>query len=109
MAKNGQKHHFVSTRNVFLTKKLAKTAKIRIFLDTTLPLNYSKQLSPVSGKVLDKSDVWFQRKCPKTWLLSENGKFLDQKDFGGHLGHMETQLHAKKSKGQGYRTGTDVP
>ena len=36
---------------------MAKTAKIRIFLDTKLPLNDSKQLSKNSGKVLDKSDV----------------------------------------------------
>ena len=36
---------------------MAKTAKTRIFLDTTLPLNDSKQLSQVSDQVLDKSDV----------------------------------------------------
>ena len=46
--------------------KIAKTAKTRIFLDTTLPLNDSKQLSQVSDQVLDKSDVWIRRKCPKT-------------------------------------------
>ena len=58
---------------------MAKTAKTRIFLDTTLPFDDSKHLSPVSDQVLDKSDVWFRRKCPKTWFLSENGQILDQK------------------------------
>ena len=38
----------------------------RIFLDTTLPFNDSKQLSQVSDQVLDKSDVRIRRKCPKT-------------------------------------------
>ena len=43
-----------------------KMAKTRIFPDTTLPLDDTKQLSPVSDQVLDKSDVRFRRKCPKT-------------------------------------------
>ena len=38
--------------------------------------------------------------------------FLAEKNFGGHLSHMETQLHAKNQKkisnGQGCRTGTHV-
>ena len=38
----------------------------RIFLDTTLPFNDSKQLSQVSDQVLDKSDVRIRRKYPKT-------------------------------------------
>ena len=58
---------------------MAKTAKTRIFPDTTLPLDDTKQLSTVSEKVLDKSDAQFQRKCPKTWFLSENGQILDKK------------------------------
>ena len=37
--------------------------------------------------------------------------FSNEKIFGGHLSHLETQLHAKKSKkilnGQCCRTGTD--
>ena len=45
--------------------KMAKMAKTRIFLDTTLPKNDSKQLSQVSDQVLDKSDVRIRRKCPK--------------------------------------------
>ena len=45
--------------------KMAKTAKTRIFPDTTLTFDDSKQLSPVSDQVLDKSDVQFRRKCPK--------------------------------------------
>ena len=58
---------------------MAKTSKTRIFLDTTLPFDDSKQLSQVSDQVLDKSDVRIRRKCPKTWFLSENGQILDQK------------------------------
>ena len=38
-----------------------KMAKTRIFPDTTLPFEDSKQLSPVAGQGLDKSGV---RKCP---------------------------------------------
>ena len=45
---------------------VAQTAKTRIFLDTTLPLDDSKQLSQVSDQVLDKSDVRIRRKCAKT-------------------------------------------
>ena len=56
-------------------KKMKKTAqnhingkngKKRNFPDTTLPFDDSKQLSPVSDQVSDKSDVRFRRKCPKT-------------------------------------------
>ena len=61
----------------FLPKK-AKKAKNRKFPDKKLPFDDSKQLSPVSVQVLDKSDVRFQRKCPKTWFLSKNGQILDQ-------------------------------
>ena len=46
--------------------KMAKTVKTRIFPDTTLALDDSKQLSPVYEQVLDKSEVWIRRKCPKT-------------------------------------------
>ena len=46
--------------------KMAKMAKTRIFPDTTLSFNDSKQLSPVSDQVLDKSDARIQRKCPET-------------------------------------------
>ena len=60
----------------------------------------------------------------KMAILAKNGQiltifghfegqiFFDRKIFGGHLSHMETQLHAKnqkkKSNGQGCRAGTDV-
>ena len=74
-----QKPYNVTTSNVFFYLKMAKTAKTSIYLDTTLPLNDSKQLSQVSDQVLDKSDVQFRRKWPKTWFLSENGQILDQK------------------------------
>ena len=64
---------------MYFWPKMAKTAKTRIFPDTTLPLDDTKQLSPVSDQVLDKSDVRIRRKCPKTWFLSKNGQILDQK------------------------------
>ena len=78
MAKTAQ-NHIMSPQAMYFYLKMAKTAKTRIFPDTTLPFNGSDQLSPVSDKVLDKSDVRFRRKCPKTWFLSENGQILDQK------------------------------
>ena len=39
----------------------------------------SKQLSPISGKVLDKSDVRFQRKRPKTDFWIKMAKFWTKK------------------------------
>ena len=39
--------------------KMAKTGKTRIFPDTTLLFDDSKQFSPVFDQVLDKSDVQF--------------------------------------------------
>ena len=44
---------------------MAKTAKTRIFLDTRLPFDKSKQLSQVSDQVLDKSDVLFKENDQK--------------------------------------------
>ena len=38
--------------------KMAKTAKTRIFPDTTLPFSDSKQLSQDSEQFLDKSDAF---------------------------------------------------
>ena len=73
------KNHIMSPQAMYFWPKNSQNGKTRIFLDTTLTLNDSKQLSPVAGKVLDKSDVRFQRKCPKTWFLSENGQILDKK------------------------------
>ena len=66
---------------------MAKTAKTRIFLDTTLPLNDSKQLSQVSDQVLDKSDVRIRRKCPNVHdFLAKNGqKWLKLAIFGQNL------------------------
>ena len=64
--KKGQKSSLCHHKQCIFDQKLAKTAKIRIFLDTTLSLNDSKQLYPDSGKVLDKSEVRFRRKFPKT-------------------------------------------
>ena len=61
---------------------MAKTIKTRIFPDTTLTFVDLKQKSPVSDQALDKSDMRFQRKCPKTWLLSENDQiFKNGPDF----------------------------
>ena len=54
MAKNSPKPYNDTTSNVFFYPKMAKTAKTRIFLDTALPLNDSKQLPQVSDQVLDK-------------------------------------------------------
>ena len=62
---------------MFFNPKMAKMAKTRIFPDTTLPFDDSKQLSPVSDQVLDKSDERFRKKCQKTWFLSENGQIFD--------------------------------
>ena len=56
-----------------------KTVKTRIFSDTTLAINDSNQLSPVSDQVLDKSDVQIRKKRPKTLFFSENGQILDRK------------------------------
>lgn len=51
-------------------------AKTRVFVGTTLPLNDSKQLSPVSNQVLDKSGMRIQRNCPKNLFLAKNGQKL---------------------------------
>ena len=63
------KNHIMSPQAMYFWPKMVKTAKTRIFLDTTLPFDDSKQLSQVSDQVLDKSDVWIRRKCPKTWFF----------------------------------------
>ena len=66
MAKNSPKPYKCHHMQCIFDPKMAKTAKARIFPDTTLPLDDSKQLSQVSDQVLDKSDVRIRRKCPKT-------------------------------------------
>ena len=53
---------------------MAKMAKTRIFPDTTLPFDDSKELSPVSDQVLDKSDVQIRRKCRKPDFFAKNGQ-----------------------------------
>ena len=59
---------------------MAKTTKTRIFLDTTLPFDDSKQLSQVSDQVLDKSDVRFRGKCPKNLTFEQKmAKFRTKK------------------------------
>ena len=60
------KNNIMSPQAMYFWTKMAKKAKTRIFPDTKLTLCDSKQLSPVSDKVLDKSDVPFRRECPKT-------------------------------------------
>ena len=71
---------------------MAKTAKTRIFLDTTLPLNDSKQLSQVTDQVLEtnlmckfeeniqKPDFW--AKNGQTWQkLAVFGQNLENENF----------------------------
>ena len=60
----GQSQSFKNNNNN--NKNNNKTIITRIFLDTTLPFDDSKQLSQVSDQVLDKSDVRIRTKCPKT-------------------------------------------
>ena len=79
MEENGQKQ----PKTIFICHHMQcifdpKMAKARIFSDTTLPFDDPKQLSQDSDQVLDKSDVRFRRKCPKTWFLTENGQILEQ-------------------------------
>ena len=62
--------------------KMAKTAKTRIFPDTTQQFSDSKQLSPDSDQVLDKSDARFRRKCPKKTIFRlKIAKILENKNF----------------------------
>ena len=68
-------HH----KQCIFDQNLTKTAKTKIFPDTTLPLNDWKQLSQVSDQVTWNSDKRFSRKQPKTRFLSKNGQILDQK------------------------------
>ena len=72
-------NHIMSPQAMYFDPKMAKTAKTRIFPDTTLSFDDSKQLSPASDKVLDKSDERFGRKCLKTSFSSKNGQISDQK------------------------------
>ena len=62
-----------------------QNGKKRIFLDTTLTLNDSQQLSKVSGQVLDKSDVRI-RSVQKPDFLAKNGqKWQKLAIFGQNL------------------------
>ena len=85
MTKNNPKPYNVTTSNVFLTPKMVKAGKTRIFPDTTLPFDDSKQLFQVSDQVLDKSDMRIWRKCPKTYFLAKNlavfGQNLENENF----------------------------
>ena len=75
MTKNSPKPHLM-----YFWPETTNTAKTRSFPDTTLPFDDPKQLSPDSDQVLDKSDVRFQRKCPKTWFfLAKMAKFWTKK------------------------------
>ena len=51
----------MSPHAMYFWPKNDRTAKTRIFPDTTLPVNDSKQLSLVSDQVLDKSDIFEQK------------------------------------------------
>ena len=50
---------------------MAKTAKTRIFPDTTMPFDDSKQLSPVSDQVLNKSDERFRKKMSENLIFEQ--------------------------------------
>ena len=58
---------------------MAKTAKIRIFPDTKLPFDDSKQFSPVSDQVLDKSDEQFRKNVRKRDFQAKKAKFWTKK------------------------------
>ena len=64
---------------MYFWPKKAKTAKTRIFPDTKLPLDDTKQLSPVSDQVVGNFDVSFWKKVQKPDFESKNCLFLDQK------------------------------
>ena len=68
MTGKSQKPYKCHHRQCIFDPKMAKKAKTRIFPDTTLLFDDSdsKEFSPVSDQALDKSDVRFRRKCPKT-------------------------------------------
>ena len=59
--------------------KMAKTAKARIFSDTALPFDDPKQLYPDSDKVLDKSDVRFQKNVQNLIFVAKMAKFWTKK------------------------------
>ena len=73
MEENDQKprNHIMSPHAIYFYLKMAKTAKTRIFPDTTLPFDDPKHLSPDFDQVLDKSDERFQRKCPKNLIFEQ--------------------------------------
>ena len=65
---------------------MAKTAKTRIFLDTTLPFDDSKLLSQVSDQVLDKMMCGFEENVQKPDLFAKNGqKWQKLAVFGQNL------------------------
>ena len=79
MTKNSPKTYKCHNIQCIFDPKKAKKAKNREFPDKTLPFNDSKQLSPVSDQVLDKSAVQFRIKWPKAYFWSKNGQISDQK------------------------------
>ena len=68
---------------MYFWPKNGQNGQKRNFHDTTLPFNDSKQLSPVSDQVLDKSDVRIRRKCAKTWFFGQKWQKLPV--FGQNL------------------------
>ena len=54
-------------------------AKTKIYLDTTLPFNDSKQLSQVSDQVLDKSDNALEENVQKPDFWAKMAKFWTKK------------------------------
>ena len=64
---------------MYFWPKYGQNGQKKNFSRRNTVIRWFKAISPVSDQVLDKSDVWFRRKCPKTWFLSENGQILDQK------------------------------
>ena len=55
------------------------------------------------------SGVWKKPKTLKMAILARNVQILSVKSFGGHLRHIETQLHGKNQKnGQGWNARTHI-
>ena len=91
--------------------KMVKTAKTRIFPDKTLPVNDSKQLSPVSDQVFNKSGVRFRKKMSKNLFFlvkmdkfwtkkgAKNGHdFLSEKKFSLSIFNYKLSLNKKLTK-----------
>ena len=83
MAKNVPKSYQCHHMQSIFTQKWQKTVKIRKFQDTKLPLNDSKQKSPVSDQIKCKEKLIFRQKL--SVLGPKKGKklahFLSEVEF----------------------------